>query len=231
MHSIRTMALLLCLACTSLTTVAGAVPWEVVKQGEGREGVSTWARPAEGMAVKEFKGETEVHQSMLAVLALLSDVSNLPNWVFNCKLAQHPAGLPGEQNYMQFRGIWPASDRDALVKSVANQKADQSVVLQTGHVAGYPVREDFVRMPYLANEFRLTPLKDGWTRVEFETRVDLGGLVPAWLAGLVSTKAPLVTLEGLQRELKKPKYQAVKSSKELPTEFWRGPPMVLPEGH
>ncbi|MES2089091.1 MAG: hypothetical protein V4532_03780 [Pseudomonadota bacterium] len=230
MRLIRTLGLSIGLACMAVVAHAAA-PWEVVKQGEGREGISTWARPAEGMAVKEFKGVTEVHYSILSVMALVGDTSNLNNWVFNCKLAEHPAGLPADQKYMQFKGIWPASDRDALVKTVASQKEDRSVVVATGHVGGYPVREDFVRMPYLANEFRLTPLKDGWTRVEFETRVDLGGLVPAWLAGIVSTKAPLVTLEGLQRELKKPKYQAVKSPKELPTEFWRGAPMVVPDFH
>lgn len=230
MRSIRAAGLSVLLALTAMA--AGAAPaWEPVKQSEGREGINTWARKAEGMAVKEFKGVTEVHNSMLQVLAVVSDVSNLPNWIFNCKLAEHPADLPANQKYMQFRGIWPASDRDALVQSVATQKEDRSVVVTTTHVGGYPERDSFVRMPYLHNEFRLIPLKDGWTRVEFETRVDLGGLVPAWLAGLVSTKAPLVTLEGLQRELKKPKYQAVKAPQDLAADTWRGAPMVVPESH
>lgn len=53
-------------------TLPASNHWEPVKQGQGREGVNTWVRSVEGMAVKAFRGQTEVHQSTLAILALLA---------------------------------------------------------------------------------------------------------------------------------------------------------------
>ncbi|MDO9271731.1 MAG: START domain-containing protein [Rugosibacter sp.] len=230
MHFARTVVLSVSLAFVAL--VAHAEPdWRPVKQAEGREGINTWARTVEGMAVKEFKGVTEVHASILSVMSLMNDIPNLPSWVFNCRLAERPVGTSKDHRYMQFNGIWPASDRDVLVKVYASQQNDHSISIITNHVDGYAERDGFVRMPYVRSSFRITPLKDGWTKVEYETRVDLGGLVPAWLAGMVSTKAPFVTLEGLQREIKQAKYQTIKSPKELTADLWRGAPMVVPEGH
>ena len=63
-----------------------------------------------------------------------------------------------------------------------------------------------MRIPALDNQFVITPLADGWVRVKFETFVDPGGNVPVWLANLVSTRAPLVTLEGLKEQLQKPRF-------------------------
>ena len=75
-----------------------------------------------------------------------------------------------------------------------------------------------MRIPALDNRFVVTPLADGWTRVEFRTFVDPGGKVPVWLANLVATKAPLVTLEGLQAQLEKPRFKNA-GQDDLPAVF------------
>ena len=63
-----------------------------------------------------------------------------------------------------------------------------------------------MRIPALDNQFVLTPMEDGWIRVQFETFVDPGGSVPVWLANLVATRAPYETLEGLKEQLEKPRF-------------------------
>ena len=62
------------------------------------------------------------------------------------------------------------------------------------------------------------------------TQVDLGGQVPTWLANLVSTKAPLVTLQGIKNRLPQPAYQ-VRAVKDLSAHLFDGPPPVLPADH
>jgi hypothetical protein len=221
--------LLACLASPAWSANS-ATNWEVVRQGQGREDISTWVRSVDGMAVKAFRGVTEVHYNTLAVLALLADIPGLANWIYQCKSSSQPSGYSPDHTYARFRGIWPASDRDVLFRTTVSQQADNSVLVDTQQVDGYPKDDDFVRMPLLHNAFRLVPLPGNWTRVEFETQVDLGGLVPTWLANMVSTKAPLVTLQGMQQQLGKPKYQ-IKSVDELPVYYLKGKVLTFPESH
>lgn len=203
--------------------------WEPIQRGSGREDISTWVRPVEGQAVKAFRGQTEVPQSVFVVLAVLADTRNLANWVFQGQFSEHPAGLPSSLIYMRFSGVWPANDRDVLFHTTVSQQGD-TIVVDSLSSGNYPLNPNFVRMTMLHNTFRLTPLKAGWTRIEFETQVNLGGLVPAWLANLVSTKAPLVTLTRMREQLKKPKYQ-IKSAAELPDDYPVEGVIVLPEFH
>ena len=230
MASMRLTFLALCLLGASAPALTASHDWEPVRQGQGREDVSTWVRSVDGMTVKAFRGVTEVHYSALTVLALLADTNGLNNWVYHCKSSGPIDKFPADQTYARFKGIWPASDRDVMFRSTVSQQADGSIVLDSNQVEGYPQQDGHVRMPYLHNTFKLVPLKGNWTRVEFETQVDLGGLVPDWLANAVSTKAPLVTLEGLRKQVALPRYQ-VKSFGELPAHYHKGKPMVLPEGH
>lgn len=230
MNTMRRRLLGLFLACWTFTAWAASGTWESVKQGQARDDISTWVRSVDGMSVKAFRGVTEVNQSTLAALALLADIPSLSKWVFKCSSSTIPDGYSPDHTYARFRGIWPASPRDVLFRTEVSQEADGSVLVESREVQGYPVDSNHVRMPYLHNVFRLTPLKGGWTKVEFETQVDLGGLVPAWLANLVSTEAAYVTLDGMKKEIIKPKYQ-VKSLDDLPAYYLKGKAIVLPPDH
>jgi START domain len=220
---------LLLLGVCQLALAAGN--WEPVRKGQGKEDVSTWVRTVDGMAVKAFRGVVEVPHTTPAILALLSDIDNLPSWIYQCKATELVPDRPKEQTHVFFRGIWPASDRDVLMLTTVSQQADQSVLVESREVGDFPVNSSYVRMPLLRNTFRLVPLPAGWTRVEFDTQVDLGGLVPTWLANMVSTSAPLTTLEGMRKQLQaKPQYN-IKSVMDLPMQYLRGKVLVMPEGH
>jgi START domain len=225
------MALATCFMGWALLATAGT-DWESTGEtGEGRETVRTWARSVDGMAVKAFKGVTEVHHTTPEVLSLLSDTANLHNWVFNVRQGSHLAGQPTANVYLQFKGIWPAADRDVLVKRQASQLPSGLVLVETREVDGHPEQDGYVRMRMLRNTFKLTPLPGQWTRIEFETQIDVGGLIPAWIANIVSTKAPRVTLEGIHRQINLPKYQG-RTVSDLPSGFSKdGAVLKLPPEH
>jgi len=224
-----------CLGWVAAATALGAATaraddWDSLRQAQGREDVSTWVRPVEGMAVKAFRGVTEVRANAWSVLALLADTPNLANWVFQGKASEHPASQPPDQAWLRFKGVWPASDRDVTIRTNVSQQADAVIVVDSRQVDAQAAQACCVRITVLHNVFRLTPLRGGWTRVEFETLIDLGGLVPAWIANLVSTKAPLETLQAMQQQLKKAAYQG-KSASDLPTFYHHGGSFVLPAEH
>ncbi len=204
--------------------------WAAMRQAQSRDDIATWSRPVEGMAVKAFKGQTEVPVTAWAVLALLADTDSLAAWVFQGKQSTHPEGTPADQAYLRFKGVWPADDRDVLIRTTVRQQADGRILVDSREVAGWPQQGCCVRIPLLKNTFTLTPLPGRWTRVEFQTQIDLGGLVPSWLANAVSTEAPLKTLQGLRKLVVKPAYQ-ISSPTQLPTQYHPGGVFTLPEAH
>lgn len=218
------------LAMSSWAQAAPAA-WEPVRKSDEREGIQTWVRPVEGQSIKAFRGVTEVPHTALAVLALIADIPHLHKWVYQCRSARQVKNLPPEQTYARFRGIWPASNRDVLLVTHVSQEPDGSVLVDSRNVDGYPLSDDDVRMPSLHNTFRLTPLKGRWTRIEFETQVDVGGMIPAWLANLVATDAPLHTLQGMRKRLDDHDKYQIQSVDELPTYYLQGKPLVFSAEH
>lgn len=230
MNSMRLALCGLLWGAASLTQAATPT-WEPVRKSDERGGIQTWVRPVEGQSIKAFRGVTEVPHTALAVLALIADIPHLNTWVYQCRSARQIKSLPPEQTYARFRGIWPAANRDVLLVTHVSQQPDGSILVDSRNVNGYPLADDDVRIPSLHNTFRLIPLKGRWTRVEFETQVDVGGLVPSWLANLVATDAPLHTLQGMRKRLDEHNKYQIKSIDELPTYYLKGKQPVLSAEH
>jgi len=194
--------------------------WEKVRNANQRGEVATWVRPVPGNPLKAFKGEVEVPHNMLTVLAVLGDVERFPEWVYQCDHARLMPEFGHDISYLHIAGIWPVSDRDIVAHTEFLQDPD-TLAIDIHTVAAenlYPKQKNTVRLPDLNNRFILRPLNDGWTRITFETFVNPGGAIPAWLANLVAVRAPLDTLEGMSQLMTEEKYQ-INDSKNLPAQF------------
>lgn len=184
-------------------------PWQLVREGKTRSDVTTWVRPVPRQTLKAFKGEVEVPHEMLTVFAVLADVERYPEWVFQCSNARLMPEYGYDIAYVHIRGIWPVSDRDIVTRTEIEQDdLTGAITLHTRAAPGlHPPRENTVRVTTLDNKFILTPLPDGWTRITFDTFVDPGGSIPAWLANLVAVRAPRDTLEGMAALMGDGKYR------------------------
>ena len=182
--------------------------WDVTRQGSARGEVTTYAKQVEGSPVKAFKGVVELQASPTSVLAVITAVDTFPEWIFQNQDAERLSSEHKERILMSFHGIWPVSDRDVVLANTLSQDPESRVItLHSVNAAGFiDERDGFVRIPSLDNQFTISPLADGWVEVKFETFVDPGGSVPVWLANLVATKAPYVTLEGIKEQLQKPRF-------------------------
>lgn len=204
------------LALLMLAAPAWAADWELNHEGTQRGEVTTYVREVSDSPVKAFKGVVELQASATSVLAVLTDVDTFPEWIFQSQGARRLSSRVQERIHMRFNGIWPVADRDVVLANTLTQKADGEILLHSENAEGIKGKQrGFVRIPALDNQFVITPLADGWVRVKFETFVDPGGNVPVWLANLVSTKAPRVTLEGLKEQLEKPRFADV-TREDLP---------------
>lgn len=175
-------------------TVLAQEQWQAVSVGNDVGEVSTWVRSVEGAQVKAFRGEVELAHSALVVLAVLDDIDQCHRWVFQCQGAQ-PLAQGGA--HLRFNGIWPVDDRDATIISQASVKSDSVLVRTVVQDGVLAEQKGYVRIPELNNFFEIFPLPNGHTKVVFQTFVDPGGMLPAWVSNLVAKYGPLVTLVGL----------------------------------
>lgn len=214
-----------------LATTPLMADWEQVRTASRRDDVSTWYKRLPDNPLHAFRGEIEVPYSLLRIMAVLGDISAFPDWVFQCDHAEmHPDEWGLDVARIAIKGIWPVSDRDAVVRTTYTQnpttlavvirsKADHDVL---------PPLTGYVRLPALDNTFILEPLPDGWTRITFQTFADPGGAIPGWLANFVATRAPLWTLARMYRQMHKPVYD-ITSVDELPIMFPGIEDLRLPE--
>gem|GEM_PF-355291 len=181
--------------CTGLLLLAVSVSaaaqsWQPNREADARDQVSTWTRDVPDSPVKAFRGVVEVPHGPVPVLAAITAVDTFPEWIFQVQASEAVPDTGGERTYMRFNGIWPVSDRDVVLDNSVSQAPESgAVTLHSVNAEGArPPSDGYVRIPALNNRFVVTPLADGWTRVEFRTFVDPGGKVPVWLANLVATK-------------------------------------------
>ena len=55
--------------------------WKLEKN---KNGISVFSFVSEGETLKEIKTLTIVHSSIVAIVSVLLDVKNYPNWIYNC---------------------------------------------------------------------------------------------------------------------------------------------------
>ena len=214
-----------------LSGLASATDWRQVRTAAERTDVDVWVKPIEGNPLNAFRGRTEVPYPMLTAIAVLADVENFPEWVFQCHSARLVPEAGDDIAYIHIKGIWPVSDRDGVARTRIIQDPDTlTTVLHT--VAAHGLIDEkpgTVRPPALDNRFTLEPLADGWTRITFETFVDPGGMIPGWLANLVATRAPLTTLQKMQVRMQDRRYQ-LDSAEQLPMQLPGTENMIFPGG-
>lgn len=227
------LSLLLPMQATAEFVMEEYDDWRSVREGRERGDVTTHARSVEESPVNMFRGVVEVPHPLVTVMAVISDVASFDDWVFNCHGTEMRDEEWGrEYARIMISGIWPVRDRDVVVRSYYEQDPDTlAVTVFSRAVQGIAAEhEDYVRVPALNNIFRFEPLDDGWTRVTFQTFVDPGGRVPVWLSNLVSTRAPLQTLQGMKAQMDKAAYQ-LNSPDELPAVLPGAPDLTFPENH
>jgi hypothetical protein len=202
--------ILLCLFASATRADTGNTDgWVVSREAHSPTEITTWKKSLPGKSLDAFRGEVTVSHSLLTVLAVLADIPNFSHWVFQCDSASLMPTLGPNIAYIYIDGIWPVSDRDAVVRSTMNQNT-VTLAITIHSVAApslLPQKKGVVRMPALDNTFILTPLTPGKTHITFITYADPGGLIPAWLANFVAVRAPYVTLDNMEKRMDLPQYQ------------------------
>lgn len=206
------------LACTVATVSAAG--WDYTGESHG---IKVWTRTVAGAQLKDFKGSMVVDYPLDVVVAAVTDVSAYPEWFFQMQEARLLDGKSMDDVHVYFviGGLWPVSDRDAVIKATVSQDPRTLALTMAADAAPahIPPVKGRVRMPAMHSGWKLTPLSPVRTEVELVGNADPGGMIPLWLANSVVTLMPKETLKRLRKQMQAPKYRD-------PAKIFAGDPLL-----
>ncbi|OPZ98069.1 MAG: START domain protein [Bacteroidetes bacterium ADurb.Bin408] len=186
----------------------GQSQWKVALE---KDAVRVWTREVSDSKFKEYKGEILVKSTLSCLVAVLDDVDNQKNWLYDCeeskrlKIISKTEGI----NYFVQKAPWPVSYRDIVVQYALTQDENTKTVFveMTGKKDYIPEKKDYVRVPYFKGYWEFTPISNGIIKVVYQAHSETGGSVPAAIANAACVDIPFNTLKNLKKEIEKPKYK------------------------
>lgn len=175
------------------------------KKKKDKDGVKVYVREVENYSLKEFKGETFIEAPLSAIVFLINDTENLPEWMYSCKEAGRVKefnSLSGI-NYNVTETPWPLSDREIVVRyNISQDPNSLAVKIDLKAVPDeMPANSDNVRIEEMSGFWELTP-KDNGVHVVYQVISEAGGNVPDKLANAFIVRMPHETLTSMKRALK-----------------------------
>lgn len=215
-HSAQRLVPLLAAASMSLTAHgASKLEW---RQIDDEDGIKIYRREVAGTNLLEFRGVGVVPAAMPKIVAILSNVSNMPLWVNDCRHAElveknfdenNPAVVP-DNPYLIYYAInkspWPLEDRDYVIKSrlVVEPAVNGSPlkVLLLGETVEHgkmAKKTGLTRIPRMQITIKLNALANNSAHsvVDFAILIDPEIMLPDAIINLVTRQLPLKTLTKL----------------------------------
>ena len=150
-----------------------------------------------------FRAVMVVDAAVSEVLAALSDYENRTEWMSRCAesrvLERRANGVV--VIYQRNRGVWPVSDRDAVVAESRRASADGSDVRIDMHETTselMPPLDGVVRVPLIESFYHLMAEGPRQTRVTYQVVADLGGSIPGFIARRAGEDIPFDTMRNLR---------------------------------
>ena len=183
--------------------------WQLMKD---KNGIRVYERETPLTPINIFKGVAELETDMKTLVAFLMDVDKFPSWVLMCDSIELLE--PVNENvdkidqvhyylYTVNRLPWPVRPRDNVMYTIAVQDPD-TLTLKVKSVSlpdSIPPKKGFVRCPLLMVEWKLKPLDTCHTELTFETIVDAGGWIPAWIINLYAVSIPYRTILNVRKQM------------------------------
>ena len=175
-----------------------------------KEGIKLYTKNMQNSSLNESKTVCVIDASLGRITAVLLDINRSADWVYATKNAAllkqlNPLEL---YYYSEIEVPWPASNRDFIVHMTVSQDEKTKAVSIAGEnkPTYLPTVKNISRIQQLHTKWLIVPLQNGKVLIEYYLQVDPGGIVPAWLINMFSTKGPFETFKNLRLQVKKDIY-------------------------
>lgn len=172
------------------------------------DGIKVYTCKTEYERLKTLKAEFIVKNTSLSALRdFLLRVDNYPTWQYNMMNAELLQIISEDEiTYRsEINAPWPIEDREMMMNfKVTEDAANQQMYIEMrAFESTQPVKEDFIRVPFMHGQWNVISTKNNTLEVEYILRIDPGGSVPAWLVNLAMAEGPYISFRNLKRQLEK----------------------------
>jgi len=192
------------LLTSAILTSFGQYKWKLSKD---KDGIKIYVSENPRSRFKSIKVECTFPGTFDKLIAVLTDVSHLKDWVYNTKTSYLIKKItPYDLYYYTETSIpWPMSNRDAVVHLKIIKDTSQSFVKvsSTSENRSVPEKEGKVRIVYSLVNWYVTMPTTKTISIIYTFEADPGGSLPAWLANSFADKAPYESFKKLSEMLKK----------------------------
>lgn len=186
--------------------------WVVAAKARSVDDISLWTRVVPGAELKAFRGATHTDAAMPNIVAMLNDEPTLCEWSFRCEEVRFVGKADNGDYfiYMKVKGMWPVSDRDAIIRAhpVLNTKTGELVITGTAAPDYLPRSSKHVRIPAIESTWRLVPAANNLVYIEWSGHIDPAGNIPRWMSNTVATLIPRFTLHRIRKLLDAPEWRS-----------------------
>ena len=200
--SVIKFSLLFFCSCVVFTSF-GQYNWKLTKK---KDGISVYQSEVKNSAYKSIKVECTFQGTYDKLLAVLNDVANHQNWVYNNKSSSFIKRIsPTEFYYYTETSLpWPMTNRDAVVhlkitKDSLNRFVKVSAMAEPGYL---PKKSGKVRVPQSNIQWHVTMPTAKTIHIVYTFEADPGGSVPTWLVNSFADKGPFESFKKLEQMLK-----------------------------
>lgn len=180
--------------------------WQTVKSGHPTINI---ARQNAATGYDWVKASTEISASPHALVHLMQDVEQAPEWINNNRKVTILESPAPNVNIVHsfFKSPWPVKDRDMITRSVISKHGDGLQIEISNHGKHYPASKGYTRMEHVQGRWQVYPKADGKVLIQYEGTGDPSGRIPRWLANQVLQDSMLNTFNNLRQKIQQEKYQ------------------------
>ena len=208
------------LLSSPIIQAAGKSAWKEVAIDRD---VTVWSRDQTGRVLPELRARGQIYGELFHAMAVILDNERSCEWVPNCTESQEIKRLDARTTwvYSVTNSPWPVSDRDTVVKVVAEEiELDQQYrVVMQAQPDLLPLVEGRVRIPYSKIYFLLKLAGANTIQIEYGLDVDPGGVLPRWMVRRTARNTLIETIIALETQVAQTRDQYQFEIKALTEEF------------
>jgi len=172
-----------------------------------KDGIKIYTGEEAGMALKSYRGVTDISAPAEKVFAIIEDVNNTDWWDKNLSRIKvlHYEKFKSAQYYLVYDLPWPVTDRDLCVEvTVMQDTVSGERRITAAAVTGViPESNDMVRIKDYRQTWTIIPIAKEKSHIELEGYIDPAGSVPDWISNLLIVDSPFKAISGIKERMTK----------------------------
>ncbi len=198
------LAGLVVLSCFAFVA-SGQYNWKLSKN-EG--GIKVYLSEVKHSKFKNIKVECTLEGSYDKLMAILNDVTNQKNWVYNNISSSILQRISSNEFYYYSKTYlpWPMTNRDAVIHLKMNKDSlNRFLTISAVSVPGYAVeKKGLVRVPRSHVSWYVTMPSAKTISIVYIFDAEPGGSLPAWVVNMFTDKGPYESFKKLAELLRRP---------------------------